>query len=256
MASLVEIRPRELRQLTHLYLPEQPGPIIAPHVANTGVGRAWVDHPSDPQVLIAQTGANFALHGDPRALTPAAIRPLLQGFVAPPNAFVPLLETTFPQLVRWPRRIGVRTQPPEPPAVEVDSAEVRPFQDEDGPVLAQFDPNSRWIADTWGGPAQLAASGYGYGAWIKGSLVSIAVTFFLGNMYEDIGVVTHPDYRGMGLSTACVHALCHVIFARGHLPTWATSADNAASWRVAEKLGFTHVRDDLLYVIGIDLPTA
>jgi RimJ/RimL family protein N-acetyltransferase len=89
---------------------------------------------------------------------------------------------------------------------------------------------------------------------VDGVLASVACTFFLAEEYEDVGVVTEPAYRGVGLSTACTYELCLDIFARGRRPTWATSPDNRGSWRVAEKLGFVHLRDDWLYVAGRDVP--
>jgi len=66
--------------------------------------------------------------------------------------------------------------------------------------------------------------------------------------------VTEPQFRGGGLSTACAAALCEDIRARSHQPSWATSPDNLASIRVAEKLGFTLQRRDVLYVVGIPIP--
>jgi predicted GNAT family acetyltransferase len=76
----------------------------------------------------------------------------------------------------------------------------------------------------------------------------------VGKQYEDVGVVTETPYRGNGLSTACVYGLCLDIIARRRKPTWATSNDNIGSWRVAEKLGFVHERDNWLYVVGRELP--
>jgi predicted GNAT family acetyltransferase len=89
---------------------------------------------------------------------------------------------------------------------------------------------------------------------VDGQLAAVACTFFLGTTYEDIGVVTIPEYRRLGLSTACASALCHDIRARGHRPTWATSPDNTASLRIAEKLGFQLHRNDVSYVIGVEIP--
>ena len=63
---------------------------------------------------------------------------------------------------------------------------------------------SIWVSQTWGGGKALAQSGYGWGAWVDGVLASVACTFFLGNEYEDIGVVTEPGYRGNG-SQHCLY---------------------------------------------------
>jgi predicted GNAT family acetyltransferase len=91
---------------------------------------------------------------------------------------------------------------------------------------------------------------------VDGVLASVACTFFLAEEYEDVGVVTEPAYRGAGLGTACTYELCLDIFARGRRPTWSTSTNNGGSWRIAEKLGFVHLREDWLYVAGRELPTS
>jgi predicted GNAT family acetyltransferase len=76
----------------------------------------------------------------------------------------------------------------------------------------------------------------------------------MGERYEDLGVVTEPEFRGRGLSVACAGALCEDIQSRGHWPSWTTSPDNTASIRVAEKLGFSLQRRDILYAIGVPIP--
>jgi predicted GNAT family acetyltransferase len=93
------------------------------------------------------------------------------------------------------------------------------------------------------------------GAFDGTRLVSIAATFFLGVRHEELAVVTEPAYRGRGLSTGCVAALCRDVLARGRVPSWSTGRDNTASRREAEKAGFTLVRHDVLYVVGVDVPT-
>jgi RimJ/RimL family protein N-acetyltransferase len=174
------------------------------------------------------------------------------GFISAPPAFVPLLEAAFPTLVKWPRMIGLL--PEAPKVAPTTTAELRRFSLKDAGELEELSAESVWVAQTWGGGRALAQSGYGWGSWVDGVLASVACTFFLAEEYEDVGVVTEPAYRGVGLSTACTYELCLDIFARGRRPTWATSPDNRGSWRVAEKLGFVHLRDDWLYVAGRDVP--
>jgi predicted GNAT family acetyltransferase len=85
-------------------------------------------------------------------------------------------------------------------------------------------------------------------------LVSVAVPFFIGEIHEDIGVVTERAFRRQGLSTACAAALVTDIRARGRLPTWITSRENVASVGVAGRLGFRRVREDVLYVMRTPVP--
>ncbi|MGI9148490.1 MAG: GNAT family N-acetyltransferase [Chloroflexota bacterium] len=97
----------------------------------------------------------------------------------------------------------------------------------------------------------LAASGYAWGAFAYNQLVAAACSFFVGDRYEDIGVVTDPAHRGLALSTTCAAGLCDDIQRRGHQPTWTTATDHHASLRAAERLGFVvHHLDRLLLVGG------
>lgn len=211
-----------------------------------------MDRWPDPHIVLVETAGNYTLLGEAHALTPAEIHPHIKGFVETSAAFVPLLKAAFPDLKTWPRVIFARQTIPVP--VSTAASLVHRLILSDIPLLRGLDPELSWISKTWGGPQGLAASGFGWGAFVAGQLASVACTFFLGTAYEEIGVVTEPEFRGLGLSTACAGALCHDIWARGHQPSWTTSPDNLASSRVAEKLGFTIHRNDWLYVVGIEIP--
>ena len=102
--------------------------------------------------------------------------------------------------------------------------------------------------------SRLASSGHAWGAFTEDRLVSVACTFSVGERYEEVGVVTVPEFRGMGLSVACAGALCADIQGRGRIPSWSTSPDNTPSLRVAQKLGFELRRRSRLYVVGMPVP--
>lgn len=249
---MIEISRAQLDMLAPWFRPEAPGPIIGSHVLRTGFGRAWVDRWPAVQAVVVESAYNLILAGEPAALDPVALARTAAGFLAAPEAFLPLLEATFPSMKKWPRVIGkLPGSPIQPPSVK---AELRRFNIDDADDLTMLSAESIWVSQTWGGAHALAQSGYGWGAWVDGVLVSVACTFFLGEEYEDIGIVTEPGYQGYGLSTACTYELCLDIIARGRIPSWSTSLENHSSWRVAQKLGFVHQRDDWLYVVGRDLP--
>jgi predicted GNAT family acetyltransferase len=131
---------------------------------------------------------------------------------------------------------------------------VRRLKEADARHLEQLGPESRWIYNTWDGPLGLAASGMAYGAFVDRRVVSVACTFSVSPRFEDIGVVTEPEFRGRGLSPECVAALCGAIRRRRRVPSWGTSTDNTASLRVAEKLGFTLHHTDRVWVFGRSVP--
>jgi GNAT superfamily N-acetyltransferase len=251
---MVELTLAQIATLRSWFTPEEPGPLIlANHRLNTGHGRGWADRWPDPQAVLIEVATNYALRGAVDALTPELLHPHLQGFVAAPAEFAALLQATFADLVVWPRVIYELDGPPHyrvPPDFVI-----RRLVASDAQALENLSADASWVTKTWPTPTELAESGYAWGAFAGEQLVSVACTFFLGNEYEDIGVVTEPAWRGLGLNSACAGGLCADIQARGHLPSWSTSTDNLASRRVAEKLGFTFVREDVLYVVGMSVPT-
>jgi predicted GNAT family acetyltransferase len=166
--------------------------------------------------------------------------------------FVPLLKAAFPEMKEWKRVI--LEQRASPSLVAPIASLVRRLESSDAYHLWSLSPEIEWIGGTWGGMSGLAASGFAWGAFVEGQLASVACSFFVGETYEDIGIVTEPKFRGLGLSTACAGALCGDIQARRHRPCWSTSPDNTASLRVSEKLGFVVQRYDLLYAVGVGIP--
>ena len=249
---MIPLSRAELTSLKPHFLPDRPGPLIGLHVIQTGHGHAWADRWPNPHAILTETAGNYSLTGDPNAFAPDDLRLLISGFVEAPDIFVPLLQKTFPHLVVWKRVIFELYG--EPQYFAPSGFVFRRLQGDDSSQLAQLSAESNWISKTWGGPANLASSGNAWGAFCDGRLVSVANTFFVGERYEDIGVVTEPEFRGLGLSAACSGALCSDILQRGRIPSWTTSPDNFASIRVAEKLGVTLQRRDVLYVVGTPVP--
>jgi RimJ/RimL family protein N-acetyltransferase len=248
---MILLAPGQLATLRDWFVPERPGPLIGTHVLQTGNGACWVDRWPAPRAAILMTPDNYALAGDPAALRPENLQWHVAGFIQAPEVFAPLLSSAFADMQVWERVIYELPAPP--PAGPADTR-VRKLIAADAYHLWGLSPQSIWVAKTWGGPTGLAASGAAWGAFVDGQLVSVACTFFMGEHYEEIGVVTEAGYRGQGLSVACTRALCLEIFDRGRRPSWTTSPDNTASVRVAEKLGFEFDRADRLYVAGIPIP--
>jgi RimJ/RimL family protein N-acetyltransferase len=248
---MIQLTPVQYTTLRDWFLPEKPGPLIGLHVLNTGHGTILADRWPQPRALFADTAGNSLLTGDSTALTPADLHGLV-GMINTSISFVPLLQTSFADLRVWDR--VVFSLHDEPQFTWPAGYEVRPVTAVDTPHLQSLSSASSWIAKTWGGADGLAASGMAWGAWENGRLAAIACTFFLGDQIEELGVATEPEHRGRGLSAACAGPLCQDIRARGRSPSWTTSPDNIASLRVAQKLGFTHHHDDVLYVIGVSIP--
>jgi RimJ/RimL family protein N-acetyltransferase len=226
---------------------------VTQHVLTTGNGTCLADRWPDPRALVTRCGSNYALSGDPAALAPGDLRAAgIAGFVDAPAPFVPLLRAALDDVKEWERVILALDGPPAAPSTAGPAP--RRLGPADEGALAALSVESSWIGNTWGGPAGLAARAVAWGAFAGGRLVSVAVPFFVGAAYEDLGVVTEPDARGRGLSAACAAALCDDVRARGHTPSWTTTPDNTGSLRVAAKVGFVQDRLDRMYVVGIPIP--
>ena len=249
---MILLVPQQRATLRDWFLPDRPGPLVGLHVLQTGHGACFVDRWPGPRVALVETGGNLALVGDPGVLTPGELRPRLVGFVDAPAGFEPLLRATVPSLVVWPRVI--LELPGDPRPVAPAEAVIRPLHPADAGQLAGLSREVAWIAATWSGPAGLAASGHAWGAFRSGRLAAVACSFFVGVHYEDIGVVTEPAERGRGLSARAHAGAVPGDPGRGRRPSWSTSPDNAASLRVAEKLGFLVQRRDRLLVVGQPVP--
>jgi RimJ/RimL family protein N-acetyltransferase len=90
-----------------------------------------------------------------------------------------------------------------------------------------------------------------FGVFMDGRMVGYSSHRIWGDNIADIGVLTHPDYRGRGLGKGAVSALCEWHFANGVLPMYRVGGANHNSQRVALGLGFTlMVEIEVLKVIA------
>ncbi len=87
----------------------------------------------------------------------------------------------------------------------------------------------------------LLTSGLTAGAVVEGWLVAVAYTNAVTARYGDIGVATDEEWRGRGFASASASIVARRLQERGRTPVWSAGEGNAASLRVAWKLGFTEV---------------
>lgn len=84
------------------------------------------------------------------------------------------------------------------------------------------------------------------GVFVEGDLVSCTdapSVPYIRDEVREIGINTLPEYRGRGYAADACAAAMHSAVRRGKCPIWSTSADNIASQRLAEKLGFRKFAD-------------
>jgi len=249
---MILLSPVQIASLNSWFFPDRPGLLLGLHAIHTGLGQFFAFRWPEPRALLIETVGNYSLSGDPEAFAPTDLIGRITGEVDAPQSFLPLLQKSFPEMKIWDRMIltheaGLSTSLP-------CTFSLRRLTKADTNLISRLSPEVAWITKTWNGPDGLARSGYAWAVVDGRKILSLSCSFFVGQTYEDIGVVTEPAYRGQGLSTVCTAALCRDIIARGPRPSWSTSNDNLASLRVAEKLGFQFQRYDYLYIINQPIP--
>ncbi len=84
-------------------------------------------------------------------------------------------------------------------------------------------------------------SGHVAGVVEAGQLVALALTFAITARHTDIGVATHPDWRGRGYGTNVAARVATAVLADGRTPVWSCGGTNLASMAIARRLGFEEV---------------
>ena len=97
----------------------------------------------------------------------------------------------------------------------------------------------------------LLTEGVVAGALVENKLVAVAHTNAVTSEYGDIGVFTDEAWRGGGFATAAASIVAHRIREMDRTPVWSAGEDNAASLRVAAKLGFVEVSRRVYLNVGV-----
>ncbi|MBL9016595.1 MAG: GNAT family N-acetyltransferase [Myxococcales bacterium] len=95
--------------------------------------------------------------------------------------------------------------------------------------------------------AELAAAPRVWAAWVDGAPVAFAYAPWRSARLFDVSVDVMPAARQLGLGTLVAAAMIRDERAGGREPVWGADEDNAASLRLAARLGFVPV--DHLFVI-------
>ena len=89
--------------------------------------------------------------------------------------------------------------------------------------------------------ARSAALGRMYVAVDDGIIVGQGGSIASGEAHADVGVHVAESHRGLGIATGAASMTCAELQRVGLTPVWGTGSHNAASLRVAEKVGFAEV---------------
>lgn len=84
------------------------------------------------------------------------------------------------------------------------------------------------------------------GGFIKGELVGLSSILDLWGAY-DIGIITHPNFRKRGVSSALVAGNAKWVLAQNKICMYRCDEDNLGSYKTALKLSFEKTVDVIIY---------
>lgn len=73
---------------------------------------------------------------------------------------------------------------------------------------------------------------------------------YMRNQIREIGISTLKEYRGQGYAKAACIACLEAMLRKNICPLWSTEAENIASQKLAQSIGFIHFADVLTVTIG------
>ena len=98
----------------------------------------------------------------------------------------------------------------------------------------------------WESSENFLKKGKGYCILDGGNVAAWAFSAAVSSSEIDIGVETSENYRGRGLAASAAKMMIKYAFDVGKSPVWACHCNNAASKRLAEKIGFAKTSECLI----------
>lgn len=96
---------------------------------------------------------------------------------------------------------------------------------------------------SWDDPTDFLEKGKGYCVVDGNKAASWAFTAAVSSKEIDIGIETAAGYQRLGLAAAAAEKMIQYCFEQHKRPVWACRADNIASKKLAEKLGFVKISE-------------
>ena len=226
-------------------LGDSPETVISLHLLERGLCEAYVaGDPARLQGLIVQSHQD---PGEPTGFGPDArtlweLLKMVRGWwcVNVSEACAPRLGTIIEKETgRAVRYYGDAYHTLTRPAVPFEHEMVRPLTPADLELLESAVGKVR--GSGWADAGEMLEEGIVAGAVAEGSLVAIAHTSARSRKHADVAVSTLKEWRSQGLATAAASLVVREVQRTGQVPVWSCGEDNAASLRVARKLGFAEV---------------
>jgi RimJ/RimL family protein N-acetyltransferase len=273
MQAIVELPAHNIVSYAVLFPGVHANLVILSIGAGNTPARLWqVEQPSGATLLLWDKGNNvFYLAGaqptepgrqaladlvdrEVRPSTLAADRPYFKS-----RALAPHLETTLPALFRG---VALREAPtlffgpPERAAQSAPTIQGIQFAPIDRTLLTGEYANREAviseIGSMWPSLEDFYERGFGCAALDSARLVCWCTAEYVGPDRCGVGIATDPLFERRGIATATAGRFIGMARERGIAPHWECGAWNAASIRVAEKVGFARMAEERYWIGRFD----
>ncbi len=251
-AAITDRSDDERRQLVD-WIGERPGTVIAVAALWSGAGRVWIDgDPAAPSAVLVESAV---VPGEPQGFGDgeALLRLLVEAdgwsCVEVDDRLADEIAEDFAR--RWGpvRAVTDVVHELDEPVAIYDHPLVRALTPIEALELPAVDvgliSDRRLVASA-------AEHGRFFAAVDRGVIVGQGGSLAAGRVFADVGVHVAGARRRRGVATACASRTCQALQYDGLIPVWGTSADNAASLAVAQKLGFVETARLTFLVRGDD----
>jgi RimJ/RimL family protein N-acetyltransferase len=274
---LQELAPGEFERARPLFEGFDYSLSIHAAIEGNNPGRMFVDDARDPCTALALTVEGYFLAGDDgNPETNESLRCLFKERILTGEVFVngrysvslavdpETWETKLPQLIPTHEIVKIERYHYLCRAVKLDWRSYLPqgyvVRRVDAALLAQSeavfpDVMSGWmdIEQVWWTTENLLSRAVSFVVLYEGQVVAWCTPDCVASDRIDVGVITHPAHRRRGLAAVAAAATVEQCLACGFSAVgWHCNADNAASWKTAEKVGFQRSREYAYYYYMAD----
>jgi GNAT superfamily N-acetyltransferase len=115
------------------------------------------------------------------------------------------------------------------PDIEIVNTNRQMFREMRGTVIPKY---------FWDNEDDFFKNGMAYSLLYKGELASMAFASYKFDNQFELGIETHPEFRGKGFAEIVCSSLIDYCIANNYEPVWACRKENIGSYKLALKLGF------------------
>jgi GNAT superfamily N-acetyltransferase len=272
---IVEVPPANIESYAELFPGPQAAMVVASIAAGNSAAQLWeAAQRASAAVLLWDKGNNvFYLAGAPigqatrrelAGLIAAHTRPLALAEGRPyfkARALAPSNESALAEIFGGVALREAHTlfysltsaQGDAPPAPALEGARFEPIDRAllVG-VLENLAPVRAEIQAMWPSEQRFYSHGFGCAAIVAERLICWCTAEYVSADRCGIGIATEPAYERRGVATATAARFVQLARQRGVAPHWECGSWNAASIRVAEKIGFERVAEERVWIGKFD----